>query len=222
MDITYLGHSCFKLRTAGASLVTDPFSNGIGMVMPKVSADVVTVSHDHDDHNNVGAITGTARREKPFIIDAPGEYEIGGVSVFGVDTYHDEVEGAKRGKNAVFSILMDGLSVVHLGDLGHELTSKQVQEINGVDILLCPVGGVYTIGPVEAAKVVTELEPSIVIPMHYKTPLLTGDAFADLKGVDDFIKELGVEQVERTDKLSVTKVSLPEEMRVVVLEVDKK
>jgi len=218
MDITYLGHSCFKLRSAGASVVTDPYSSKIGLTMPKVSADVVTVSHGHDDHNNVGAVTGTARRDKPFVIDAPGEYEIGGISVFGVDTFHDNEEGAKRGKNTVFSILIDGVSVVHLGDLGHELTDRQIGEINGVDVLLVPVGGFYTIGPVEAARVVGDLEPSILIPMHFKTDKHNPETFEKLVGVDEFLKELGVDQVERTDKLTVTKLSLPEEMKVVVLE----
>lgn len=218
MDITYLGHSSFKLRSAGATVVTDPYGSDIGFAMPSVSADVVTVSHHHDDHDNVKAVSGTARREKPFIIDEVGEYEVGGVSVFGVKSYHDENKGADRGKNSIFSILIDGVSVVHLGDLGHELSDRQIEDINGVDILLIPVGGKYTINPSVAAKVVASLDPAIVIPMHYKTDKHDQKSFGELSEVADFLKELGVDNPERTDKLTVSRVGMPEEMKVVVLE----
>ena len=218
MDITYLGHSCFKLKSTGATVVTDPYENSLGFNLPSVSADVVTVSHDHGDHNNIKAVSRTARRDRPFVIDEIGEYEILGVSVFGVASYHDDEEGAKRGKNRIFSILIDGVSVVHLGDLGHQLSDKQVEQINGVDVLLVPVGGVYTIDPAGAAKVVADLEPAMVVPMHYKTDKHNPEAFGGLAGVDEFLKEMGVGNVERTDKLSVSRVSLPEETKVVVLE----
>lgn len=218
MDITYLGHSCFKLRGSRASVVTDPYGPMVGWAMSKVSADVVTVSHGHDDHNNVKVVSGTARRDKPFVIDAPGEYEVMGVGVFGVGTYHDEVKGEKRGKNIVYSVLLDEVSVVHLGDLGHELSQRQVEEINGVDVLLCPVGGHYTIGPSVAAKVISALEPAIVVPMHYKTTKHDKKAFEKVAGVDDFLKEMGVGEVEELDKLSVSKSSLPEELKVVLLQ----
>ncbi len=218
MDITYLGHSCFKLKSTGATVVTDPYENSLGFNLPSVSADVVTVSHDHGDHNNIKAVSRTARRDRPFVIDEIGEYEILGVSVFGVASYHDDEEGAKRGKNRIFSILIDGVSVVHLGDLGHQLSDKQVEQINGVDVLLVPVGGVYTIDPAGAAKVVADLEPAMVVPMHYKTDKHNPEAFGGLAGVEEFLKEMGVGNVERTDKLSVSRVSLPEETKVVVLE----
>ena len=218
MDITYLGHSCFKLKSTGATVVTDPYENSLGFNLPSVSADVVTVSHDHEDHNNIKAVSRTARRDRPFVIDEIGEYEILGVSVFGVASYHDDEEGAKRGKNRIFSILIDGVSVVHLGDLGHQLSDKQVEQINGVDVLLVPVGGVYTIDPAGAAKVVADLEPAMVVPMHYKTDKHNPEAFGGLAGVEEFLKEMGVGNVERTDKLSVSRVSLPEETKVVVLE----
>ena len=218
MDITYLGHSCFKLKSTGATVVTDPYENSLGFNLPSVSADVVTVSHDHGDHNNIKAVSRTARRDRPFVIDEIGEYEILGVSVFGVASYHDDEEGAKRGKNRIFSILIDGVSVVHLGDLGHQLSDKQVEQINGVDVLLVPVGGVYTIDPAGAAKVVADLEPAMVVPMHYKTDKHNPEAFGGLAGVEEFLKEMGVGNVETTDKLSVSRVSLPEETKVVVLE----
>src|SRR3990167_4473899 len=218
MDITYLGHSCFKLKSTGATVVTDPYENSLGFNLPSVSADVVTVSHDHGDHNNIKAVSRTARRDRPFVIDEIGEYEILGVSVFGVASYHDDEEGDKRGKNRIFSILIDGVSVVHLGDLGHQLSDKQVEQINGVDVLLVPVGGVYTIDPAGAAKVVADLEPAMVVPMHYKTDKHNPEAFGGLAGVEEFLKEMGVGNVERTDKLSVSRVSLPEETKVVVLE----
>jgi L-ascorbate metabolism protein UlaG (beta-lactamase superfamily) len=200
------------------SVVTDPYGPGVGFSMPKVSADVVTVSHGHGDHNNVKGVAKTARRDKPFVIDAPGEYEVGGVSVFGVSTFHDGVKGKERGKNIVFSILLDGISVVHLGDLGHVLSQKRVEEINGVDVLLCPVGGSYTIGPDQATKVISALEPSFVVPMHYKTDKHDKKKFEKIAGVEEFLKEMGVEAAERADKLTVTKATLPEETKVVLLE----
>lgn len=198
-------------------MITDPFGNDVGLKMPRLSADVVTVSHQHNDHNNVGAVKGTSRRDKPFIIDAVGEYEVGGISVFGVRTYHDDKKGEERGENYVFSVLMDGVSVVHLGDLGHVLKDAKVDELNGVDVLLCPVGGVYTIGPKEAVEVIQAVEPSIVIPMHYKTKDHDAKVFGELSEVEKFVEALGLE-AKREDSLSVSRSTLPEETELVVLE----
>lgn len=216
MIITYLGHSSFKLKGKAGTVVTDPFNDYVGMEMPSTSADVVTISHDHKDHNQVSKVTGTARREKPFVIDTLGEYEVSGISVFGVKTYHDQNKGAERGVNNAFTIYMDGLRICHLGDLGHELNEEQIKEIGSVDILLCPVGGVFTIDPKTAVSVIRTLEPSIVIPMHYKTLDHKDEVFGELATVADFLKEYGVE-VTPDDKLMIEANQLPEETEVVVL-----
>src|SRR3989344_2417944 len=141
MDITYLGHSSFKLRGKGSIVVTDPFGPVVGLPFPKhTTADIVTVSHDHEDHNAADLVEGN-----PFVVRGPGEYEIKGVGVVGLGVFHDDAGGTKRGKNTIYRIELDGISIVHLGDLGHELSSAQVDSLDGVDILLVPVGGVYTI-----------------------------------------------------------------------------
>lgn len=216
MDISYLGHSCFKLKGKNSSVITDPFEKEVGFSLPRLSADVVTVSHDHFDHNNWKGVTGTARRTNPFVIDTPGEYEVLGVSVFGVKTYHDDKKGEERGENVVYSILIDGVSVVHLGDLGHKLSESAVSDLNGVDVLLCPVGGTYTINPKEAVEIISAIEPSIVVPMHYKSDKHDQEKFGQLSSVEEFLAELGKE-AQKSDRLSVNKTSLPEEMEVVVL-----
>ncbi len=216
MIITYHGHSSFKLKGKDGSVVTDPFHSYVGFDFPKVSADIVTSSHDHQDHNQVGKVSKTARRDKPFIINAPGEYEVGGISVFGVKTWHDQTQGAERGDNIIFTILLDDLRVCHLGDLGHELSPEQITKIGTVDILLCPVGGVFTIDPKTAVKTIKSLEPSIVIPMHYKTPAHDEEVFGEMSTLEEFLKEYGVE-VEAEEKLNIERSRLPEETEVVVL-----
>jgi L-ascorbate metabolism protein UlaG (beta-lactamase superfamily) len=217
MIITYNGHASFKLKGKNSLVVTDPFNSSVGFEMPSSSGDVITVSHQHQDHNNTQAVKSTVRRKHPFIIDKPGKYEVGGVSVFGVKTYHDDQQGAERGINYVFTILLDGLRICHLGDLGHELTPEQVGQIGLVDILLCPIGGVYTINPKVAITVIKALEPGIVVPMHFKTPAHNQDVFGELATVQDFLNEYGVE-VSTDEKLQIDRARLPEETEVVVLE----
>lgn len=213
MDISFLGHSSFFLRGKGASLVTDPYDSAmVGFKFPRVRADIVTVSHEHEDHNKVESVP-----DGPKIVRGPGEYEIKGVSIFGVPTYHDNKGGQERGQNTVFVVSIDNLKVCHLGDLGHKLTGEQVGEVGSVDILFVPTGGVYTIDANEASEVVSQLEPRVVIPMHYQTPGLAQATFAGLAPVDEFIKELGIEPT-REVKFSITADKLPEEMQVVVLE----
>lgn len=211
MEVKYLGHSGFRIKGKKTILVTDPYDPYIGFEMPKVSADIVTISHDHKDHNNVAAVGKTTRRE-PFIISGPGEYEILGVSVFGVSSFHDTKRGAERGKNTIYVINIDGMRLVHLGDLGHKLDDKQIEEVNGADILFIPVGGTYTIDTRMAVEVIGQIQPKIIIPMHYKVPGLV----FDLAPVDEFLKEMGVE-VKPAPKLTISKDKLPEERAVVVL-----
>lgn len=216
MEITYHGHSCFKLKGGAGTVITDPYQDYVGFSLPNLSADVVTSSHDHPDHNAVDKIRATARRERPFIIDHNGEYEVAGISVFGAKTYHDATQGAERGQNTVFTVLLDDIRVCHLGDLGHELTSAQLSEIGAVDVVLCPVGGVFTIDPKTAVKVIHALEPGIVIPMHYKTPGHDQKVFGELNTLDEFLNAYGAE-VTPTDKLRLEKNKLPEETELVVL-----
>ncbi|MGD9129012.1 MAG: MBL fold metallo-hydrolase [Candidatus Woesebacteria bacterium] len=217
MTITYHGHSCFRLKGKKGVVVTDPYDDYIGLKMPNLTADIVTVSHDHKDHNKIERVKPSDRREKVFVINHPGEYEVGGISVFGVSTYHDVHGGVERGKNNIFTIIIDGVRVCHLGDLGHLLSQEEAAQIGMVDVLFLPVGGVYTIDPEQAVKVAKFLEPGIVIPMHFKTPAHDEKVFADLATLEDFIKvydsQPGVEK-----KLNVEKDRLPEEMELVVLE----
>lgn len=216
MIITYHGHSCFKLKGRTGTLVFDPYDESVGWPLPSLSADVVVVSHNHPDHNNVKAVRPTSRRDQPFVVTQPGEYEVGGISVFGVATFHDDQEGILRGSNSVFTALIDGVRVTHLGDLGHQLTAEQAEAIGSSDVLLCPVGGHFTIDPAEAVKVIRTLEPSIIIPMHFLTDKHDKNVFADLKTLPEFLKEYSVE-VAPIPQLEVDHSRLPEETTAVVL-----
>ncbi len=215
MDITYLGHSSFRIRGKNATVVTDPYETSlVGLKFPRhTTADIVTISHEHEDHNAVGALEGS-----PFVIRGPGEYEVKGISVIGVGVFHDDVKGAKRGPNTIYRIEVDGMSIVHLGDLGHMLSETEVDALDGVDILLVPVGGVYTIDAATAAGVVGETDPSVVIPMHYRREGTNEKTFGQLSTVEPFLKEMGKEAIAPLPKLTMTKDKLPEEMQVVVLE----
>ena len=217
MTITYHGHSTFKIKGKIGTVVTDPFDDYIGLVLPKMSADIITVSHDHNDHNAVKSLTGTSRRANPFIVTDAGEYEVGGISVFGVQTFHDANGGVERGTNMVFTLLVDGIRICHLGDLGHELTPGQLEEIGEVDVLLCPVGGVYTIDPDLAVKTIRAIEPGIVIPMHYKSEKHNTDVFGDVKTLEDFLKVYGVSPTPVAKLELASKSSVPEETELVVL-----
>lgn len=212
MYITWLGQACFKLQDKigpeGVLLVTDPYGDQIGLKMPHFEADIVTVSHGHFDHNNTGAIRG-----HPFIINTAGEYEIKDVFIEGVEAWHDEKSGHERGQDIIYRIEMEDISITHLGDLGHVLDSKQLEKLEGTDILLIPVGGKYTINAAKAVEVISQIEPRIVIPMHYKVPGLK----VEIDGVEKFIKELGLKP-RQEEKLKIAKKDLPQEdMELVVL-----
>jgi len=204
-----LGHSCFRIKGSQAVVITDPFPPDLGYSLGKPAADIVTVSHQHPSHSYIQGISGEPRQ-----IKGPGEYEISGVLIIGVATFHDAESGKKKGKNTVYLMEVDGVSVCHLGDLGHVLTSEQVEEIGDVDVLLLPVGGVSTIGASAAAEVIRQLEPNAVVPMHYKTPAIS----RELESVDKFLKEMGMEQIDPRPKLSLTKSNLPLSTQVFLLE----
>lgn len=213
MEISYLGHSSFKLKGKTATVVTDPYSpEATGLKFPKVEADIVTVSHDHQDHNQKDQVQGS-----PFVILGPGEYEVKNVSIFGISSFHDAKEGSERGQNTIYLMEMDGLRVCHLGDLGHRLSDRELEELNGVDILFIPVGGFYTIGPKEAGEVISQLEPKIIIPMHYNFPGLNQEIFGKMSTLEDFLKEMG-EKGEFLPKLSLSREGLPTETKIIVLE----
>ena len=217
MDITYIGHSCFKIRGKTATVVCDPYSDSVGFSMPSVSADVVTLSHDHEDHNQAQKISGTARRQDPYIISAPGEYEVMDIGIFGWASFHDGSEGKERGKNVMYVIHIDGIKVLHLGDLGHTLSDSLIDSLGEVDILLLPVGGIYTINSQQALEVVQQLSPSIVIPMHYRTDKHDSRVYGGLSTIDDFMKAFGSQDIEPLDKLIVATISTDDDARVIQL-----
>ncbi|MFC1954094.1 MBL fold metallo-hydrolase [Chloroflexota bacterium] len=209
MEISWLGHSCFKIRGNQATIITDPYSPDLGYSLGKPEARIVTVSHQHPGHSYIEGVGGDPRP-----VRGPGEYEISGVLIIGTATFHDGEAGNKRGKNTVYLMEIDEVSVCHLGDLGHALTPAQVEEIDNVDVLLLPVGGVSTINAPIAAEVVRQLEPKAVVPMHYKTEALK----RELEPVDSFLKEMGVKEVHSQPKLSVTKANLPASTQVFLLD----
>ncbi len=212
MIITYFGHSCFRIQDKigpeGVSLATDPFNKSLGIKLPNFEADIITVSHNHNDHNNVSALRGN-----PFVIDSAGEYEVKGIMIFGLDSKHDDKGGAERGDNVIYRIKVDEITVAHLGDLGHILNDDQLDKLDGVDILFVPVGGKYTLDAKKAVEVISQIEPRLVIPMHYKTRGVK----LDVEPVDKFVKELGIEP-KTEDKLKINKKDLPPEgMDLVIL-----
>jgi len=208
MEINWLGHSCFRLKGSHATVITDPYSPDLGYSLGKHTADIITISHQHSGHSFTNGIGG-----EPKIVSGPGEYEISSVLIIGMRTFHDNEKGSNKGKNTAYLIEMDGVSICHLGDLGHVLTAEQTEEIDDVDVLLIPVGGVSTIDASGAAEVVRQLEPRLVIPMHYKTEALK----RELDPVDDFLKEMGVTEVDSHAKLNVTKTNLPISSQVYLL-----
>src|SRR3989338_3074571 len=227
--ITWAGQSCFQISVTASKeacdIVIDPFDEKIGLKMPNFNADVLLVSHSHFDHNNIKGVKGNPRTKgaeqsshdgSPFIIDNPGEYEKNGVFVQGIDSFHDDVEGKERGRNTIFIIEAEDMRFCHLGDFGQkQLTDEQLDKIGHVDILMIPVGGTYTISAHEATKVIGQIEPKMVIPMHYALPKMK----TDVEGVDIFLKAMGKKEITAQDKLTIKASLLPKEseMEIVVL-----
>lgn len=213
MDITFLGHASFCLRGRTASLVTDPFDpKMVGFPFPKISADIVTISHKHGDHNKAELVKNVKK-----VVSGPGEYEINDVSIIGISSYHDDKKGARRGKNTIYVIEMDGLRIVHLGDLGHKLSGKFIEKVGSVDVLMIPVGGEYTIDAAQATELVRTIEPKIIIPMHFKVPKLNAETFSKLSSAEPFLTQVGI-SVEKINKLTISSIGIEEEQKVVLLE----
>lgn len=215
MHIIWHGQSFFQIQVSynkgeQIMLAIDPFDETIGLKVPSLSADILLITHSHHDHSNKKAIKGT-----PFLIEGPGEYEVKGVFIQGIPSFHDNVQGKQRGQNTIYTIEAEDMRLCHLGDLGQkELTSEQIEEIGDIDILMIPVGGVYTINSKEANRIIAQLEPRIVIPMHYHIPKLK----IKLEGVDKFLKEFGRKSIVPQPKLLIKKKDLTEETKLVVLQ----
>jgi L-ascorbate metabolism protein UlaG (beta-lactamase superfamily) len=220
MEITWYGHSCFRLTERNyATVVTDPFDHkSIGYDVLKLKSDIVTVSHDAPGHNNTDAVKGVSH-----VIDGAGEFEIGGVFITGVQT-DGGGSGRKKGKdrdaserNTVYVFDYDGITVAHLGDLKQIPTQSEIESLGTINVALVPVGGGGGLNAAKAAEVISLLEPNLVIPMHYSTPAVK----ISLDSLNKFIKEMGLSKLENQPSLKVTRSGLPDETRVVVLEYQK-
>lgn len=211
MEITWYGHSCFRLTKRGlAAVVTDPYDHQkIGYKPLKFRADIVTISHDAPGHNNLPVVKG-----KPRAITGPGEYEIGGVFITGVRTRTGTKNGEGNKHNTLYVFDYDGVSVAHLGDLERAPSQTEVEALGAVNVALVPVGGGGGLNAAKAAEVVSLLEPGIVIPMHYETP----DCKLSLDNLEKFLKEMGLGQVDPVPSLTVRSSSIPQETNVVVLD----
>ncbi len=210
MEITWYGQTCFRLSERGlATVVTDPHPPEIGLTFPRPRAHIVTVSHDDEQCRYTSGVRG------PFkLLDGPGEYEIGDVFVTGISTFADSKRGASRGLNTIFTFNFGGLTVCHLGRLGHVPTQSQVENVGTVNVLLVPVGGSGSLTPARASEVISLFEPNIVIPMHYKVPGLQ----VKLGTLNPFLKEMGLEKIDTQETIKVVSSNLSEETQIVVLE----
>lgn len=213
MEIDWFGHACFRLRGREGTVITDPYGKDIGLSFARPRGDIVTISHDHPGHSFAKGVKGD-----PKVIEGPGEYEIKNMFITGVPTAHDKKGGKDRGANTVFVCDIDGLTICHLGDLGHVPTQPQIEALGNVNVLLVPVGGVSTINAGEAAEIVSMLEPQIVIPMHFYHPGLKFKLDTTAK----FFKEMGIKTPAEIPSIKVTKDSLPKETQVVLLEAKQK
>lgn len=212
MEISWLGHSCFQLRGKQVTLVTDPFTPQPGdeQRLSKLNASIVTVSHNHSGHNFVEGVGGN-----PRAVRAPGEYEISDILITGVAAYHDDQQGKELGRNTIYVIHMDDIVICHLGDLGHSLQEEQLEEVADADVLLIPISGQHTINATKAAEVISQVEPRIVIPMHYRPA--PGGVPEPGGALDKFCREMDIKTVNLQQKLSVTRSNLPVETQVVFL-----
>jgi L-ascorbate metabolism protein UlaG (beta-lactamase superfamily) len=207
MKIKWRGHASFLIEVENKKIITDPFSENYGYPLKPVVADIVTVSHEHGDHNAVETVAG-----QPRIIRGLGMVKIDGISIKGIASFHDMHHGRERGLNTIFKISAGGIDLVHLGDLGHVLSTGQAQEIGSVDILLLPVGGRYTINAGEASEIVSLLQPRVVIPMHFGTPHLS----FELAPLEEFTARY--DRIIKKSILECQANDLGQEMKIIVLD----
>lgn len=235
VDIWWMGQACFRVKGKNTTVVFDPYDHEFtGLPKLKLEADIVCVSHSHQDHNFIKAVvlgddgpTGPvsdaelsqtqseASGRRPFVISGPGEYEKSGVNIVGIASFHDDQGGSQRGKNTIYNMVIDGVNIVHMGDFGQKkLTQEQVEQLSNCDVLLIPVGSVYTISGKEAGDIIAQIEPKIIVPMHF---LLDGLKF-DLEPVSVFLSAMGKEGLLAQSKLSISKERLPQEPEIVLLQ----
>jgi len=209
LDITWLGHACFRIRGREASVITDPYGRSLGLSLGRQTAEIVTISHDSPSHNAAEAVVG-----QPRVVRGPGEYEIRGVMIAGLATPGERGPNGELGRNTAYAIGIDDLTICHLGDLGKTLTPEQIDALKDPDVLCIPVGGNCTLPPAEVVEVVSQLEPKLVLPMHYALPGVS----LKLEPIERFCREMGVQEIRAQPKLTVTRGSLPDETTVVILE----
>ena len=207
MEVTWLGHSCFRLRSDQLVLIADPYADSLGLSMGGPSAQAVTMSHHHPHHSHEEGLAGDFR-----VFRGPGEYEYLGILMRGVMTAPGDGDPPDK-RNTAYHIEMEGLRLCHLGDVSSGLSVRNIDELSPVDVLFLPVGGVCTIGLSQALEIVRALGPKVIVPMHYRLPGLT----VELGDLDAFLREMGIKEVEPQARLNVTTTNLPAEMRVVVL-----
>jgi L-ascorbate metabolism protein UlaG (beta-lactamase superfamily) len=212
MELTWLGHSCFRLRGRELTVLTDPFAPRLGYPATSVQADVVTVSHDEPNHNTVSLVEGS-----PRVVTGPGEYELAGIMVTGVATPRPAGQSREAPRNTAYLVELEDVTVCHLGDVAAPLGPEQIAVVRDADVLLLPVGGHCTIDATQAAEVVAQVEPKLVIPMHYRTPAIK----LELDAVDRFCREIGVAELTPQARLNVTRSSVPDQLTVVLLEYRK-
>lgn len=209
MDLTWLGHACFRMRGREGVVLADPPDPKSGHAIPKTEASIVTISHDHPGHSSLKSVGG-----EPVVLRGPGEYEVREVLITGVGTFHDDTKGSARGRNTVFAIRLDELVVCHLGDLGHELSAADLERLGDIDIVLVPISGhEVNLAAAKAAEVIHQLEPKVVVPMSYDPDVKKKDS-----PFDRLLHELGVKELTPVPKISVTRSSLPENVQVIALD----
>ncbi len=207
MIINWLGHACFVIESSAGKIITDPFDSQLGYQQYRQPVDIATVSHQHWDHNAVQTLQGN-----PAVVSEAGQFEFGPLKITGVESFHDSHGGQQRGRNIIFKLMVEDLNLVHLGDLGHVLEPSQIEAIGPVDILLLPVGGVYTIDANQAKTVAEQLQPAVIIPMHYKTRHLS----FELQPLEKFTGQF--DKTVKKPSLKVTRSDLREAAGVVVLD----
>ncbi|MEK9130144.1 MAG: MBL fold metallo-hydrolase [Patescibacteria group bacterium] len=215
MEITWLGRSCFKIQNKNTTLIADPYDGTyIGLKpLSRLKADIVTSSHEHRDHNYIEVISGV-ENEPPFVISTPGEYEIKNIFIYGIPSFHDKNQGTERGPNTIYLIKIDEITIAHLGDLGHILSAEQLEKIEKVDILLIPIGGNVTVDAKEAKQIIGQIEPKIIIPMHYKVSGLKNE----LDEIDKFYLEMGIKKMDSINKLKISKKDLISQTEMKIVE----